>query len=52
VVSPKDGYAVAVSQLHCHQEGDSLYGVITPVYIISHKKIVGIRGVSTDAKKL
>jgi hypothetical protein len=52
VISPKDRDAVAVSQLHCNQEGDSLYGVITPVYIISHKKIVGIRGVSADTKKL
>jgi hypothetical protein len=52
MVSPKNRNAVAVSQLHCHQEGDSLYGVVAPVYIISHEKIVGIRGITADTKKL
>jgi hypothetical protein len=52
VISPENRYTVAVSQLHCHQEGDSLYGVVTPVYIIPHEKIVGIRGITADTKEL
>lgn len=52
MVSTKNRNAVAISQLHCHQEGDSLYRVVAPVYIIAHEKIVGIRGKAADTKKL
>jgi hypothetical protein len=52
MISPKNRNAVAISQLHCHQEGDSLYRVVAPVYIIPHEKIVGIRGITADTKQL
>ena len=52
MISPKDRNAGGISQLHCHQEGDSLYRVVAPVYIIPHEKIVGIRGKAADTKKL
>jgi hypothetical protein len=52
VISPQDRYTVAVAQLHCDEEGDRLDRVVAPVYIISHKEIVGVRGVSANTEKL
>jgi hypothetical protein len=52
VVSPEDGDAVAVAQLHCNKECDGLDRVVSSVDIIAHEKIVGVRGVSTDTKEL
>jgi hypothetical protein len=52
MVSSKNRYAVMISQLQCHQEGDRLYRVAAPVYVIPQEKIVGVRETTGDTKKL
>lgn len=51
MVSPEDGDAVAVAQLHCNKECDGFDRVVSSVDIITHKKIVGVGRVSTDTKE-
>ena len=42
VVASEDGYAIAISQLHCYEEGDGFDGVVSSVYVITHEEVVGI----------
>jgi len=42
VVSSEDGDSIAIPQLHRDEEGDSLDGVVSSVYVITHEEVVGI----------
>ena len=42
VVASKDGDAIAIPQLHRDEKGDSLDGIVSSVYVITHEEIVGI----------
>jgi hypothetical protein len=52
VVPSEDGDPVAVAQLHGHEQGDRLDGVVATVDVVTHKEIVGIWRVATNAEEL
>ena len=45
MVSSQNGQSVSVSYFQCDQQSHRLYRIVPSVYIVTHKQVVGIRGV-------
>jgi len=52
VVPAGHGDAVLEAHLQRHQQCHSSHGVISPVHIVPHEQVVGLRGLASDPKKL
>ena len=52
VVSSQDGNAIAIAELHGHEQSDGLYGVVASVDIVTHEEVVGVWRVAADSEKL
>jgi 20S proteasome alpha/beta subunit len=52
VVSSEDGDAVLVADLQADKERHSLNRVVSTINIITHKEVVGIRGLTSDTEQL
>ena len=52
VVSPQNGQTFFVSHLKTQKQTDSLEGIISSIYVISQKKIVGVGDVSSNSEQL
>lgn len=51
MVSPEQRYSIFVPDFQCKKQQESLNAISTPVNIITHEDIVGIRGKATDFKQ-
>ena len=36
------------THLECHQECDRFHAVVSPVHVVAHEQVVGVRGLATD----
>lgn len=52
MVSSQDGNSILESDFESDKESDSLNWIVTPIYIVSHKQVVGIWWPPSDFEQL
>jgi len=48
MISSENGDSVSIPDLQCNQQGDSFYGIVSPIDIVSHEEIICIGAVSPN----